>query len=198
MENERNIREVLREQFEDALSIAKTVVITCLATFLMTNFVIANAVVPSSSMEKTISPGDRIVGTRLFLEHERGDIVVFKDPDGSGKYLIKRIIGMPGERVQIVQDSGENGSVYINGIKLEETYLPEPMYMHSPLSSLDIRVPADSYFCLGDNRNDSYDARYWSNKFVKDNEIIARAVLRYWPVKNAGLIGKHTYQKGES
>lgn len=88
----------------DTLSLLKTVVITFLLMLLLTNCIIANAVVPTGSMENTIEPGDRIIGMRFLKNYERGDIVIFPDPDGSGHYLIKRIIGMPGDRLSFERD----------------------------------------------------------------------------------------------
>ena len=88
----------------DTLSLLKTVVITFLLMLLLTNCIIANAVVPTGSMENTIEPGNRIIGMRFLKNYERGDIVIFPDPDGSGHYLIKRIIGMPGDRLSFERD----------------------------------------------------------------------------------------------
>ena len=90
-------------------------------TFLM-NYVLINAYIPSGSMENTIMTGDRVIGLRFIRHYNRGDIVIFPDPDGGGYYLIKRIIGLPGDTVTI-----QGGTVSINGTPLEEPYLKETM-----------------------------------------------------------------------
>ena len=86
-----------------------------LTTTLLMNYVLINAYIPSGSMENTIMTGDRIIGLRLIRQYHRGDIVIFPDPDGGGYYLIKRIIGLPGDNVTI-----KNGTVSSNGTPLEK------------------------------------------------------------------------------
>lgn len=151
-----------------------------LTTTLLMNYVLINAYIPSGSMENTIMTGDRIIGLRLIRQYHRGDIVIFPDPDGGGYYLIKRIIGLPGDNVTI-----KNGTVSINGTPLEEPYLKEVMRKDETFS---ITVPEEGYFMMGDNRNDSFDARYWENKIVYEENITGKAILRYWPVPSFGAI----------
>lgn len=148
-------------------------------TFLM-NYVLINAYIPSGSMENTIMTGDRVIGLRFIRHYNRGDIVIFPDPDGGGYYLIKRIIGLPGDTVTI-----QGGTVSINGTPLEEPYLKETMRKDE---SFSITVPDSGYFMMGDNRNDSFDARYWENKIVYEENITGKAVLRYWPVPSFGSV----------
>lgn len=148
-----------------------------LIAYIVTQYIIVKAVVPTGSMEETIMTGDQIVGNRLaylFSEPERGDIVIFyfpDDPQQKEKY-IKRIIGLPGDRVK-----GVDGVVYINDVPLDEPYLKEAMIG----SFSEVLVPENSYFMLGDNRNGSIDARYWDNQFVTIDKIIAKACFRYLP-----------------
>ena len=150
-----------------------------------------HAKIPSESMEKTIMTGDRIFGFRLayglnldFFGHEiskkikdpeRFDIVIFKYPDDESKLFIKRVIGLPGEKVQI-----KDGKVYINDseIPLDDSFVPEkPRGSFGPYE-----VPENSYFVLGDNRNHSKDSRCWkSTSFVTFDEIVGKAVIRYYP-----------------
>ena len=151
-----------------------------LTTTLLMNYVLINAYIPSGSMENTIMTGDRIIGLRLIRQYHRGDIVIFPDPDGGGYYLIKRIIGLPGYNVTI-----KNGTLSINGTPLEEPYLKEVMRKDETFS---ITVPEEGYFMMGDNRNDSFDARYWENKIVYEENITGKAILRYWPVPSFGAI----------
>ena len=148
-------------------------------TFLM-NYVLINAYIPSGSMENTIMTGDRVIGLRFIRHYNRGDIVIFPDPDGGGYYLIKRIIGLPGDTVTI-----QGGTVSINGTPLEEPYLKETMRKDE---SFSITVPDSGYFMMGDNRNDSFDARYWENKIVYEENITGKAVLRYWPGPSFGPV----------
>ena len=143
-----------------------------------------NAVIPSCSMEHTISVGDRVIGNRLaytFGDPQRGDIAIFKFPDDESQLFIKRVIGLPGDKIQII-----NGLVYVNDSAepLEEDYLPEePTGAFGPFY-----VPEDSYFMLGDNRNYSKDSRLWENTYVKRDKVLAKAALRYFPFDKFGTI----------
>lgn len=103
-------------------------------TFLM-NYVLINAYIPSGSMENTIMTGDRVIGLRFIRHYNRGDIVIFPDPDGGGYYLIKRIIGLPGDTVTI-----QGGTVSINGTPLEEPYLKETMILSILVDTFSSRI----------------------------------------------------------
>ena len=143
------------------------------------NFIIINATVPTGSMENTIMPGDDLLGLRtayLFKDPQRGDIIIFKFPDDESQKFIKRIIGLPGDLVQI-----EDGKVYINGstTSLEEPYLKEEWTRNT--GPFEFVVPEGCYFVMGDNRNDSLDSRYWDNPFVTEDEIIRKAEFIYYP-----------------
>ena len=128
------------------------------------------------SMSPKLSNGDVVLVNRFaynVTSPKRGDIIVFK-PKGNenSHYYIKRIIGLPGETVEII-----SGKVYINGELLDEPYLSEePTGDFGPY-----QVPEDSYFMLGDNRAVSKDSRYWHNTYVKKDKIIAKAFVMYWP-----------------
>lgn len=122
----------------------------------------------------------RVIGSRLAYltdDPERGDVVIFHYPDDpSGKtYFVKRVIGLPGETVDII-----DGKVYINGsdTPLDEPYLAEPMEPEEPMH---FEVPEGSYFMLGDNRNNSKDSRFWQNTYVERDKILGKAVLKYFP-----------------
>lgn len=146
--------------------------------FVLNTFIIANSEVPSGSMENTIMTGDRVIGSRLsykFADPERGDIAIFRFPDNEKIYYVKRIIGLPGETVDIVE-----GKVYIDGsdTPLDEPYIREEMIPEQPMH---FEVPEDSYFMMGDNRNYSLDARRWENTYVKREKIIAKVLFRYFP-----------------
>lgn len=156
----------------------KIILTAAAIAFCLNTFIIANSRVPSPSMETTIMTGDRLIGSRLtykFEDPQRGDVVIFRFPDDESIYYVKRIIGMPGDTINIV-----DGKVYLNGsdIPLEEDYIREPMRSEPPMH---FEVPEDSYFMMGDNRNASSDARRWENTYVKRDKLIAKVLFRYFP-----------------
>ena len=162
--------------FSEVLSLVKIVVIAVVFALVFTNFIIINAEVPSGSMRDTIWEGDRLFGFRLaykFSEPKRGDIIIFKFPDDETQNYVKRVIGLPNDIVQI-----KNGRVYINGEELDEPYIKD--YILDDGETYTYIVPEDSYFLLGDNRNNSKDSRYWVNTFVKKEKIVAKVVVRYY------------------
>lgn len=155
----------------------KHIIIALAIAFFLAFFVIVNANIPTSSMEPTIMVNDRIIANRLsykFSEPQRGDIVVFKYPDDEKLLYVKRVIGLPGDTVNI-----SKGGVYINGEKLDEPYITTSIIGNfGPYT-----VPTDSYFMLGDNRNNSLDSRYWTNKFVARDKILGKAIFKYFPIQ---------------
>lgn len=164
----------------EIISWIKVIAAAAIIAFLLNNFIIANSRVPSGSMENTIMTGDRVIGSRLtykFTDPKRGDVVIFHFPDDETNkiFYVKRIIGLPGDTIDI-----RDGYVYLNGADtpLFEPYLREPMFPEEPEH---YAVPEDSYFMMGDNRNDSADARRWKNKYVKREKIIAKVLFRYFP-----------------
>ena len=169
-----------KELFQWVLVILGAVILA----FLIDTFVIVNAQIPSGSMENTIMTGDRVFGNRLaykFSDPKRFDIIIFKYPDDESQLFIKRIIGLPGETVEI-----HDGNIYINGSDspLEDVDIKEPMEgSFGPYT-----VPEGCYFVMGDNRNNSRDSRYWENTFVSEDEILGKAVLRYWPLNEIKLL----------
>lgn len=153
---------------------------------LLKNYVIINADIPTGSMENTIMPGNRLIGSRLsYLKDgpERGDIVIFRYPDNEEELYVKRVIGLPGETVDI-----RDGHIYIDGseVPLTEDYLKEEWTVAT--GDYHFQVPEDSYLMLGDNRNDSWDARYWNNTYVQREKILGKAVVIYWPLQNVGKL----------
>lgn len=160
----------------EALEWGKIIIIAVVIALFCNYFIIINAYVPTGSMESTISAKSRMIGFRLsylFSEPERGDIIIFKYPDDEKRNFTKRIIGLPGETVEIIQ-----GVVYIDGEELVEEYLNEEP---RALDFGPYEVPDDSYFCLGDNRNNSNDARYWTNTYVAKDKILGKAIFSYFP-----------------
>ena len=168
----------------EVMSWVLAIVIGVAAAIFLTQVVIVNAKVPSASMEDTVMTGDRLIGSRLSYvtkDPERFDIIFFRYPDDESRVFIKRIIGLPGEKVEV-----KNGKVYINDSAepLDDRFIREPMLgSYGPYE-----VPEDSYFVMGDNRNDSLDSRFWNNKFVHKDKILGRAMFRYFPFSEAGKI----------
>lgn len=168
----------------DLLQTVKSVFVSALVVLILMNVVFINAYVPTGSMEPTIPISSRVFGVRFIHNYKRGDIIVFKDPDGSGNYLIKRIIGMPGDHVTVATQTDGTSQVYINGSALYESYLKEAMVPEA----FEINIPDKGYFVLGDNRNDSYDARYWNNKIIPEDRITGIALVNYWPLSEIKLL----------
>ena len=164
---------------KEIISWIQIIVAAVVIAFFLTTFIIANSRIPTGSMEPTIMSHSRVIGSRLSYladDPERGDVVIFHYPDDpSGKtYFVKRVIGLPGETVDIVE-----GKVYIDGSEtpLDEPYLAEPMEPEPPMH---FEVPEGCYFMLGDNRNNSRDARYWKNTYVEKDKIIAKVLFCYF------------------
>ena len=167
---------------DEVISWIQVLVAAAIIAFCVNHFIIANSEVPTSSMETTIMAGDRVIGSRLsykFGDPQRGDIAIFIYPDDEAKgiktYYVKRIIGMPGDTIDIV-----DGKVYLNGsdTPLDEPYLHEPMEPEEPQH---YEVPDGCYFMLGDNRNYSNDARRWTHKYVKRDKLVAKVLFQYFP-----------------
>lgn len=169
---------------KEIISWLQIIVAAVVIALVLNNFVIANSRVPTGSMENTIMSRSRVIGSRLAYlkdDPQRGDIVIFHYPDDESIYYVKRVIGLPGETVMI-----EDGKVYINGsdTPLDEPYLAEPMEgSYGPYT-----VPEGCYFMLGDNRNNSRDARFWENKYVKKDKIIAKVLFCYYPISRFGAV----------
>lgn len=174
------------EKYDDEVSIVseifsyiKILVAAVILALIVNNFIIINATVPTGSMNNTIMEEDRLIGLRLaysFSEPKRGDIIIFDYPDDPTQKYVKRIIGLPGDIVEIKSDD-TSASVYVNSKLLNEPYIKEPM---NPTLSSTYVVPVGHYFVLGDNRNDSKDSRYWDNTFVPEDTILAKALVKYY------------------
>lgn len=184
----------------------RTVIIVVVAGFIILEFIIVNAQIPSASMEDTIMTGERLFGNRLaytFGEPERYDVVIFKYPDDESQLFIKRLIGLPGETVIIT--GGEvyvvdcytdttgvsDESLFEDPMQFEDTIMLDDSFIKEPMNTdenLVFRVPEDCYFMMGDNRNHSHDSRYWTNHFVTRDQIVGEALLRYWPLNKISLI----------
>lgn len=168
-------KSILREYVE---SIVTAVV---LALIIIT-FIAQSFLVQGNSMEPGLHNGQRLLVEKLSYRvrpPQRGEIVVFRYPLDPRRKFIKRIIGIPGDEIFI-----KDRRVYVNGLPLEEDYINGPTYgAYGPAV-----VPPDSYFVLGDNRNNSDDSRFPDVGFVPRKNIVGRALFIYWPVWQARLI----------
>ncbi|WP_238162410.1 signal peptidase I [Cohnella sp. AR92] len=146
--------------------------IAIIVSLVVRTYIVEAMVVPSGSMIPTIRIHDRIVVEKVMpvTEIHHGDIIVFYPPvkiEGA-KRLVKRLIGMPGDIIEI-----KDGTLYRNNEKVIEPYVKEPMnYTYGPVS-----VPENEYFFLGDNRNDSFDSHAWDVPFVERKDLIGKVIL---------------------
>ena len=167
-----------RNARKEVFSWVRMFAIVIVVVFVLTQFIIINAKIPSGSMENTIMTGDRVFGNRLayiFGEPKRFDIIIFRYPDDEKQLFIKRIIGLPGETVEI-----HDGQIFIDGSKTPLKDVTTKEFMQGSFGPYT--VPDNCYFVMGDNRNNSKDSRYWEHTFVTDDEIVGKAFLRYWPL----------------
>lgn len=147
-------------------------ILTAIVTLFVTNIVLFFGYVPTSSMLPTLEPWNLIIGTRFDkAEVKRYDVIVFKAPNNSSERYVKRIIGLPGEHLEI-----KYGIVYANGERIDDSFIYERSCDH-----LTFDVPEDCYFVMGDNRTDSYDSRFWENPYVHKDTITAIVRLRLNP-----------------
>ncbi|GBF32969.1 signal peptidase I [Desulfocucumis palustris] len=159
-----------------------TLGIALVLSLTMRTYVAESRWIPSGSMLPTLQVGDRLLIEKLsykLTDIERGDIVVFHPPATSEfkDDMIKRVIGLPGDTVEI-----NEGTVFINGKPLDEPYeMEKPADDFSPH-----KVPPGNIFVMGDNRNKSYDSRFWGT--VPVNLVVGKAVVRYYPLKNVEII----------
>ena len=186
----------------------KTIVIAVILALFIRTFIVQAFKIPSGSMMDTLFAGDYlfvnkfIYGTRIPLTDkkilvprtpQRGDIIVFKYPVDPSRNFIKRCIGLPGDTIEI-----KNKKVYHNGKPLVEPYVvykdpnvyQKTNYLPKEYSDRDnfgpVTVPPNAYFMMGDNRDNSYDSRFWG--FLPEANIKGEALFLYWPPKRIGLI----------
>src|ERR1039458_2799037 len=170
------------------------VVVALAAALLLRTFVVQTFYIPSGSMEPTLQVGDRILVNKLSYHlHgvDRGDIVVFSRPPAENcggpevNDLVKRVVGLPGDVLSL-----SGGYVYVNGKKLDESWLPASEQgittAGPPGNSSNLarpyRVPANDYFVMGDNRTDSCDSRYWGP--ISKSLIVGKVDVRVWPLSS--------------
>ena len=165
---------------KEVFSWVRVVVIALLLTIVIRRLVIVNAEVPTSSMVSLIDPGDRLIGFRLsylFSEPKRFDVVIFWYPVDRTEKFIKRVIGLPGERVEFA-----GGQLYVDGAAVAERWVS------SPTADWKISLGPDDYLVLGDNRADSYDSRMADMGPVGAKAFLGRVRWILWPLNRFGPV----------
>ncbi|BEH10742.1 MULTISPECIES: signal peptidase I [Geobacter] len=173
---------------------AESIIIAVILALIIRTFVVQAFKIPSGSMEDTLAIGDHILvskfiyGTKIpfvdgrylkIRDPKRGDVIVFEYPEDPSKDFIKRVIGLPGDTIQVVQKQ-----VFINGkpfsvpqeVHKEKDVIPAAQNPRDNFGP--VTVPENSYFVMGDNRDRSYDSRFWG--FVKNSQIKGLAFIKYW------------------
>jgi len=162
--------------------VIETIIYAVVLALLIRTFVIQAFWIPSGSMRPLLEANDRVMVIKFWyhlprVEPKRGQIVVFKYPVDPKRDFVKRVIGLPGEKIEII-----GGRVFINDSEIAEPYVhfPDNFTMAAEV------VPEDSYYCLGDNRANSQDSRFWGP--VRAGLLRGPAVFRYWPLGRIGLL----------
>lgn len=175
MEKEKKSSNIVATIKEYTLIIGGAIIIT----FLMQRFVVFKAEIPSGSMIPTLAVNDQVFVSRLIKKDKlkRGELVVFNSKE-KDKLLVKRLIGLPGETVEL-----KGSEVFIDGKKLEEDYVK-----YQSDDNYTFNVPEGKYLFLGDNRESSEDSRYWNDSYIDQEDVIGKVVLRIWPFDRIGNI----------
>ncbi|MDO5516699.1 MAG: signal peptidase I [Clostridium sp.] len=155
------------------------VVSAIILSVMINKFIIINTEIPSGSMIPTLNINDKLIVTKIFDTDniKRGDIIVFYSKELNDK-LIKRVIGLPGDNIEI-----NDGIVIVNGEELKEDYVKENKVYNG-----SFQVPSGKFFFLGDNRPISFDARFWKEPYINKEDIIGKAKLKYYPLKDFGVL----------
>lgn len=150
--------------------------IFCATISILFNTIWMLSFIPSESMEDTIGKGDIVIGSRLETGKQdinRYDVLIFIPPDNPDTTYIKRVIGLPGETIEVF-----DGEVYADDVKLDNSFIKEPQTDDGDGSYI---VPEGHYFFLGDNRNDSFDSRFWEDEYVPLENIKAKVKYIIFP-----------------
>ncbi|MBO0729958.1 MAG: signal peptidase I [Acidimicrobiaceae bacterium] len=162
-------------------------VVAIVLAILLRTFVVGTFSIPSGSMIPTLKVGDRIAVDKLSMHMggiHRGDIIVFHRTRPTlcnapaEQYLVKRVIGLPGDHLSSTGNPGSSDSILVNGKPLNQSWLPKNDPLTYPVSP--VTVPAGEYYVMGDNRAASCDSRFWGE--VPRGNIVGRVILRYWPL----------------
>jgi signal peptidase I len=166
-----------------AREIVETIALTILI-FLAIHFTVQNYQISGPSMQNTLHTGQFVLVNKvayLFHAPERGDIVVFHEPDQPDRDLIKRVIGLPGDTIKL-----DGTNVWVDGVELNEPYITQ----RSNPAAETVTVPPNDYFVMGDNRPVSEDSRYFG--FVPKDYIVGKAILVYWPLSQWQMLNTYS------
>ena len=178
----------MSKSIKSILSTVLYMMVLLALTVLFIRFVMQRTQVQGNSMQPTLADGDSLMVDKLsyrFKDPERYDIVVFPYRHGEETYIIKRVIGLPGETVQIMPD----GRILVNGEVLPEHYGLE-VIKNPGRAAEPVTLGTDEYFLMGDNRNNSLDSRDASIGNVKRSDLIGKAFIRVYPFSTFGIL-KH-------
>ena len=170
---------------KEIFSWLKEIVIIILIFYLINTFLFQNTRVIGQSMEPTLQDGNAVIINKFtyrLKQPSKGDIIVFPYRGDHSRNYIKRIIGVPGDEINI-----KDSKVYVNSIEIEEVYIKENMELRGNIL-FPFTVPDDEYFVMGDNRNNSSDSRYKDVGTVPGEDIIGKASLRIWPLNELGIV----------
>lgn len=183
----------MRKFFASLLELVEVALIALVTVFLIRGFLFQPFLVSGASMVPTFSDGDYLLIDELtyrFRSPERGEVVVFRYPKEESTFFIKRIIGLPGEKVEV-----KNGQITVfgighpEGLKISETYLPSNT---NTSGSVEVTLQPNEYFVMGDNRSYSFDSRNWGP--LLGDEIVGLARLRLWPLDHIRAFAAPSYQ----
>lgn len=164
------------------------IIIAVILALIIRTFVVQAFKIPTGSMRPTLMEGDRLLVNKFiykFKEPKRGDVIVFVSPEDKKKDFIKRLVGLPGETLEI-----SNGTLLIDDKAPEAASLLKEHYYYNrggfAQKDQSVEIPGDSYFVLGDNSISSRDSRYWG--YMPKKNLIGKAFLIYWPPTRIRLI----------
>ncbi|MGI5893341.1 MAG: signal peptidase I [Candidatus Merdivicinus sp.] len=170
---------------KELLEWVKAILAAGVIVFILFNFIIQVVTVDGSSMCPTLSDGDRLIISNLFYEPANGDIVILSEKTGLDEALVKRIIALPGQTVDI----NENGEVLVDGKLISEPYIMETIQVENRGDhTYPVTVPEGCVFVMGDNRNHSTDSRFSDVGFVEEKEILGRVLIRLLPLQKIGPV----------
>ena len=180
--SEKEIRRNIHKVVLEILDWGKSFAVSFSIFIIIFTLFLINAKVPSSSMENTLTVNTRLIANRLAYsfgnEVEYEDIIIFPAPDEEEKLYVKRVVGLEGDTIQII-----DGKTYRNGNLVYEPYVNVQTGNYGPYV-----VPKGTVFVMGDNRNNSWDARFWEDKYVKIEDIKGKALFTYWPLNELKIL----------
>jgi signal peptidase I len=186
-QDENRNNHITKRVFTESLHLLFYLIVVFLSTYLILHYIGQRTQVLGQSMEKTLTNQDNLIVDKLtyhFMKPHRYDIVVFPVDDSANVFYIKRIIGLPGETVQII-----DGKIYVNNEELHENYGSEVISANrAGVAAQPVVLGKDEYFVLGDNRNHSMDSRDPEVGNISKSVIIGKAWMRVWPLSRFGFL----------